>query len=159
MFLPRECQRVNSGDGIIVQWDRLDLIRDGLGSDGGQLVEGDVHGVNLQLLLSVKVVADVFNFILVDIQPVKRPWIFRFERELRFKLSTVMHQHHSARKEWYSIKRKWVEVERKSVQFFGTFGLNTRTQNPSINWTVSVAFKIVEILVEDNFINLWAEIW
>ena len=73
MFLPRECQRVNSGDGVVVQRDRLDLIRDRLGCDGGQLVEGDVHGVNLQLFLSVKVVADVFNFILVDIQPVKRP--------------------------------------------------------------------------------------
>ena len=73
MFLPGECQRVNSGDGVIVQRDRLDLIRDRLGGDGGQLVEGDVHRVNLQLLLSVKVVADVFYFILVDIQPVKRP--------------------------------------------------------------------------------------
>ena len=73
MFLPRECQRINPGDGVIVQGDRLDLVWDRLGSDGSQLVEGDVHGVNLQLLLSVKVVADVFNFILVDIQPVKRP--------------------------------------------------------------------------------------
>ena len=67
MFLPRECQRVNPCDGIIVQRDRLDLVRDRLGCDGGQLVEGDVHRVNLQLLLSVKVVADVFYFILVDI--------------------------------------------------------------------------------------------
>ena len=67
MFLPRECQRVNSGDGVVVQRDSLYLIRDRLGCDGGQLVEGDVHRVNLQLLLSVKVVADVFYFILVDI--------------------------------------------------------------------------------------------
>ena len=67
MFLLRECQRINSGDGVIVQGDRLNLVRDGLGCDGGQLVEGDVHRVNLQLLLSVKVVADIFYFILVDI--------------------------------------------------------------------------------------------
>ena len=73
MFLPRECQRVNSGDGVVIQRDRLDLIRDRLGCDGGQLVEGDVHRVDLQLFLSVEVVADVFYFILVDIQPVKRP--------------------------------------------------------------------------------------
>ena len=67
MFLPRECQRINSGDGVIVQGDRLNLVRDGLGCDGGQLVEGDVHGVDLQFLLSVKVVTDIFYFILVDI--------------------------------------------------------------------------------------------
>ena len=67
MFLPRECQRINSGDGVIVQGDRLNLVRDGLGCDCGQLVEGDVHGVDLQFLLSVKVVADIFYFILVDI--------------------------------------------------------------------------------------------
>ena len=85
MFLPRECQRVNSGDGIVVQRDRLDLIRDRLGCDGGQLVEGDVHGVNVQLLLSIEVIADVFYFILVNIQPVERPEIFRFEREFKFK--------------------------------------------------------------------------
>ena len=67
MFLPRECQRINSGDGVIVQGDRLNLVRDGLGCDFCQLVEGDVHGLDLQFLLSVKVVADIFYFILVDI--------------------------------------------------------------------------------------------
>ena len=67
MFLPRECQGINPGDGVIIQGDCLDLVRDRLGSDGGQLVEGDVHGVDLQLFLSIKIVADVFYFILVDI--------------------------------------------------------------------------------------------
>ena len=67
MFLPGKCQRINSGDGVIVQGDRLNLIRDRLGCDGGQLVEGDVHRVDLQLFLSVKVVADVLYFILMDI--------------------------------------------------------------------------------------------
>ena len=67
MLLARECEWINPGDGVIIQGDRLDLIRDGLGRDCGQLVEGDVHGVDLQLFLSIKVVADVFYFILVDI--------------------------------------------------------------------------------------------
>ena len=34
---------------------------------------------------------------------------------------------------------KWKE---KALNFFGTFGLNTTTQNPSINWTVSLASKL-----------------
>ena len=85
MLLARECEWINPGDGVIIQGDRLDLIRDGLGRDCGQLVEGDVHGVNVQLLLSIEVIADVFYFILVNIQPVERPEIFRFEREFKFK--------------------------------------------------------------------------
>ena len=73
MLLPREGQRINPGDGIVIQGDRLYLPRDGLGSDRGQLIEGDVHGVDLQFILSIKIVPDVFNFILVDVQPVERP--------------------------------------------------------------------------------------
>ena len=85
MLLARECEWINPGDGVIIQGDRLDLIRDGLGRDCGQLVEGDVHRVDVELRFSIKIIADIFNFILMDIQPVERPSIFRFERERRLK--------------------------------------------------------------------------
>ena len=44
MLLARECEWINPGDGVIIQGDRLDLIRDGLGRDCSQPVEGDVRG-------------------------------------------------------------------------------------------------------------------
>ena len=73
MLLGGEGVRVYPRDEVVVERDGLHLVRDGAGVDAGQLVEGDVHGVDLQLFLSIKIVADVFYFILVDIQPVKRP--------------------------------------------------------------------------------------
>ena len=67
MIFAREGVGVYAGDEVVVERDGLHSVGDHLGGDRLELVEGDVHRVNLQLLLSVKVVADVFYFILVDI--------------------------------------------------------------------------------------------
>ena len=67
MIFAREGVGVYAGDEVVVERDGLHPVGDHLGGDRLELVEGDVHRVNLQLLLSVKVVADIFYFILVDI--------------------------------------------------------------------------------------------
>ena len=85
MIFAREGVGVYAGDEVVVERDGLHSVGDHLGGDRLELVEGDVHRVDVQLRFSIKIIADIFNFILMDIQPVERPSIFRFERELRFK--------------------------------------------------------------------------
>ena len=64
---------VYPGDQVVIEGDGLDLVRDGLGSDRRQLVEGDVHRQDVQFIFLIKIVAYLFNFVLMNIQPVQRP--------------------------------------------------------------------------------------
>ena len=73
MTFREERQRMDSRDQVVIERESLDLVRDGLGGHGCQLVEGNVHCVNVELILLVKVVANLLNLILVNVQPVQGP--------------------------------------------------------------------------------------
>ena len=79
MLLGGEGVRVYPSDEVVVERDGLHLVRDGAGVDAGQLVEGEVHGEDVQFTLLTKVVADLLNVVLMNVQPVERPWIDVFE--------------------------------------------------------------------------------
>ena len=79
MLLGGEGVRVYPRDEVVVERDGLHFIGDGAGVDAGQLVEGEVHGEDVQFTLLTKVVADLLNVVLMNVQPVERPWIDVFE--------------------------------------------------------------------------------
>ena len=79
MLLGGEGVRVNPRDEVVVERDGLHLVGDGAGVDAGQLVEGEVHGEDVQFTLLTKVVTDLLNVVLMNVQPVERPWIDVFE--------------------------------------------------------------------------------
>ena len=77
MMLGGECQRINSCDQIVIEGNSLDLIRDCFGSERGESVEGNVHRMDVEFILTVKVVANLLNLILVNIQPSQGPKIIK----------------------------------------------------------------------------------
>ena len=74
MVLGRKCQRINSCDQAVIEGNSLDFIRNCFGSERGESVEGNVHRVNVEFIFMVKVVANLLNLILVNIQPSQGPW-------------------------------------------------------------------------------------
>ena len=64
---------VDPSNQVVVEGDGLHLVGDHLGRDSFQFVEGNVHRVNVEVFLSVKVVPDLFDLILMNIQPVQGP--------------------------------------------------------------------------------------
>lgn len=73
VVLAGECVGVDPSDQVVVEGDGLHLVGDHLGRDSLQFVEGNVHRVNVEFILSVKVVPDLFDLILMNIQPVQGP--------------------------------------------------------------------------------------
>ena len=74
MTLVHKGQRIDPRDEVVIQREDLHPVRDGLGIDGAQPVEGDVQCVDSQLGLLVKVVANVLNLIAMEVQPVEGAW-------------------------------------------------------------------------------------
>ena len=73
MIFARECVGVYAGDEVVVERDGLHSVGDHLGGDRLELVEGDVHRVDVELVLLVEVVPDLLDLILMNIQPVQGP--------------------------------------------------------------------------------------
>ena len=73
MVFAREGVGVYAGDEVVVQRDGLHSVGDHLGRDRLELVEGDVHRVDVELVLLVEVVPDLLDLILMNIQPVQGP--------------------------------------------------------------------------------------
>ena len=73
VILAGERVGVDPGNQIVVEGDGLHLVGDHLGRDGLQFVEGNVHCVNVEFILSVKIVSNLFDLILMNIQPVQGP--------------------------------------------------------------------------------------
>ena len=73
MIFAREGVGVYAGDEVVVERDGLHSVGDHLGGDRLELVEGDVHRVDVQLVLLVEVVPDLLDLILMNIQPVQGP--------------------------------------------------------------------------------------
>ena len=70
----KEGKRVNSCDQVVIQRQCLNLVWDWFGIDGLELVEWNIHSVDIKLILLVKIVSYIFNLVLVDIQPVEWRW-------------------------------------------------------------------------------------
>ena len=73
MIFAREGVGVYAGDEVVVERDGLHSVGDHLGRDRLELVEGDVHRVDVELVLLVEVVPDLLDLILMNIQPVQGP--------------------------------------------------------------------------------------
>ena len=73
MIFAREGVGVYAGDEVVVERDGLHPVGDHLGGDRLELVEGDVHRVDVELVLLVEVVPDLLDLILMNIQPVQGP--------------------------------------------------------------------------------------
>ena len=73
MVFAREGVGVYAGDEVVVERDGLHSVGDHLGRDSLELVEGDVHRVDVELVLLVEVVPDLLDLILMNIQPVQGP--------------------------------------------------------------------------------------
>ena len=73
MVFAREGVGVYAGDEVVVERDGLHSVGDHLGGDRLELVEGDVHRVDVELVLLVEVVPDLLDLILMNIQPVQGP--------------------------------------------------------------------------------------
>ena len=73
MVFAREGVGVYAGDEVVVERDGLHSVGDHLGGDRLELVEGDVHCVDVELVLLVEVVPDLLDLILMNIQPVQGP--------------------------------------------------------------------------------------
>ena len=73
MIFAGEGVGVYAGDEVVVERDGLHSVGDHLGGDRLELVEGDVHRVDVQLVLLVEVVPDLLDLILMNIQPVQGP--------------------------------------------------------------------------------------
>ena len=73
MIFAREGVGVYAGDEVVVERDGLHSVGDHLGGDRLELVEGDVHRVDVELVLLVEVVPDLLDLILMNIQPVQGP--------------------------------------------------------------------------------------